>query len=103
LESIESDNFPVGMFPDAEFVSGTTQMHSGDYLIIYTDGVSEAKNVRGKLFEEAGLRGVLQEFQGSNVEQLAEAVRTGVQKFTEGAPQSDDITVLVARFLGTAA
>src|SRR5579871_918389 len=103
LESLDSENFPVGMFHDAEYVSASTQIEKNDYLVIYSDGVPDATNVRGERFEESRLRNLVQQFQGQNVDQLAEAIRAAVQNFTEGAPQSDDITVLVARYLGAAA
>lgn len=103
LDALESENFPVGMFDDAEYVSASTQIEKNDYLVIYSDGVPDATNVRGERFEESRLRNLLRQFQGQNVDQLAEAIRVAVQNFTEGAPQSDDITVLVARYLGATA
>jgi sigma-B regulation protein RsbU (phosphoserine phosphatase) len=102
LEALPSRNFPVGLFPDVQYVCASICMHPGDFLVIYTDGVSEATNVHGELLDDARLRRLLQDFQGETAEQLAEVVRIGVQNFTEGAPQSDDITVLVAQYHGPA-
>ncbi|MFZ0637298.1 MAG: SpoIIE family protein phosphatase [Candidatus Acidiferrales bacterium] len=100
LEALESANFPVGMFAEAEFGGGTAQLQPGDFLVIYTDGVSEATNMNGELLEDAGLRKLIQEFQGQTVDQLSETIRAGVQTFTGGAPQSDDITLLVIQYRG---
>ena len=100
VESLESTNFPVGLFSDAKYARGTTQIEAGNFLLIYTDGIPEAKNRRGEFFGEAGLRRLLEEFPGQTVDDLAEVVRAGVRAFTEGAPQSDDIAVLAGHYRG---
>jgi len=102
LEALESSNFPVGLFPDAEFMTGSTQLGKDDFLVIYTDGVSEASNLKGELLGDAGLRQLIQDFSGENVDELAELIRHGVQAFTGGAPQSDDITLVVLQYRGEA-
>jgi sigma-B regulation protein RsbU (phosphoserine phosphatase) len=71
--------------------------------VIYSDGVSEAVNTESELFEEARLRGIVEEFKGEMVQELATAIWEGVKTFTAGAPQSDDITVLVIQYKGNAA
>ena len=55
LEALESSNFPVGLFPDAEFLNGTACMAKDDFLVIYTDGVSEATKLRGELLGDTRL------------------------------------------------
>jgi sigma-B regulation protein RsbU (phosphoserine phosphatase) len=100
LEGLGSANFPVGMFPEAEYQSARANLEPGDYLVIYTDGVSEASNPRNELFEEARLRQIIDAFAGDTVEQLGDAIRDGMKAFTEGAPQSDDITILVIQYKG---
>ena len=78
-------------------------MAKDDFLVIYTDGVSEATNLRGELLGDVGLRKIIQDFSGENVDELAELIRHGVQAFTGGAPQSDDITLLVIQYRGSGA
>jgi phosphoserine phosphatase RsbU/P len=102
LEGLGSANFPVGMFAEAEYQSARVQLEPGDYLVIYTDGVSEAANAQNDMFEEAGLRRILDSFEGDSVQQLGDAIREGMRVFTEGAPQSDDITILVVQYKGQA-
>ncbi len=100
LEGLGSANFPVGMFSEAEYQSARVTLEPGEYLVIYTDGVSEAANPRNELFEEGRLRRILEDFQGNNVEELGDAIREGMRVFTEGAAQSDDITILVVQYKG---
>jgi serine phosphatase RsbU (regulator of sigma subunit) len=98
LEALDSSSFPVGLFAEAEFKSDRVKLAPGEFLVIYTDGVSEAANTRNEQFEEARLRAIVERSPGRSVEDLASAIRDGVKTFTQGAPQSDDITVLVVQY-----
>jgi sigma-B regulation protein RsbU (phosphoserine phosphatase) len=100
LEGLGSANFPVGMFAEAEYQSARVQLDPGDFLVIYTDGVSEASNMMNELFEESRLRTIIENFTGDTVQQLGDAIREGMRVFTEGAAQSDDITILVIEYKG---
>jgi serine phosphatase RsbU (regulator of sigma subunit) len=102
IDRLDLASFPVGMFPEAEYESASVKLEKDDFLVIYTDGVSEAANVQAEMFEEERLRGLLENFKGQTVEQLAETIREGVKAFTEGAAQSDDVTILVIQYKGTA-
>jgi serine phosphatase RsbU (regulator of sigma subunit) len=98
VEALASANFPVGMFAEADYQSSNVKLDSGDFLVIYTDGVSEATNVHSELFEESGLRAILESFKGQTVEELTHVIREAVKAFTAGAPQSDDVTMLVVQY-----
>ena len=100
LEGLGSANFPVGMFAEAEYQSARVQLDPGDYLVIYTDGVTEASNTRNELYEESRLRSILEGFQGQSVEDLTTAIQAGMKEFTEGAAQSDDVTLLAIQYKG---
>ncbi|MFZ0638519.1 MAG: SpoIIE family protein phosphatase [Candidatus Acidiferrales bacterium] len=100
LIELPSSNFPVGMFKEAEFTSDRVSLSAGDYVVIYSDGVSEARNLNDEMFEQEGLSSLLRDFSGTTVEQLAEAIRIGVRNFTGGAPQADDITMVVIQYKG---
>ena len=103
VEALGSANFPVGMFAEAEYQSARVNLDPGDFLVIYSDGVSEASNMNHDLFEESRLRHILETFPGQTVEELAQAIRDGLKAFTQGAPQSDDITILAIQYKGNAA
>lgn len=102
LEGLGSANFPVGMFAEAEYQSARVQLDPGDYLVIYTDGVTEASNTRNELYEESRLRTILENFQGQGVDELTVAIQAGMKEFTEGAAQSDDVTLLAIQYKGSA-
>jgi serine phosphatase RsbU (regulator of sigma subunit) len=102
IDRLDLASFPVGMFPEAEYESASVKLEKDDFLVIYTDGVSEAANLQAEMFEEERLRHLLENFKGQTVEELDETIREGVKAFTEGAPQSDDVTILVIQYKGTA-
>ncbi len=102
IERLDLASFPVGMFPEADYSSASVKLEKDDFLVIYTDGVSEAVNVRSEMFEEERLQHLLENFKGHTVEELAGAIRDAVKAFSEGAAQSDDITVLVVQYKGSA-
>ncbi|HEX9759830.1 MAG TPA: SpoIIE family protein phosphatase [Candidatus Acidoferrales bacterium] len=99
---LASDNAPVGMFDFAEYRSNRAFLQPGDFVVIYTDGISEARNTADDMFGEHGLREALKKFSGSTVEELSLAVRAAVGEFTAGAPQADDLTLLVILYHGSA-
>lgn len=100
VRNLPSDNFPLGMFDFAEYSSKAEKLAPNDFLVLYSDGISEAQNERGELFGEQGLRDLLARFQGLSAKELFDAIHTGVREFTQGAPQSDDMTVFVVHYQG---
>src|SRR5260370_11945077 len=87
VEALESSNFPVGMFSHAQYTRETVEIEPGDFLVLYTDGISEAKHDRVQLFKEAGgLEHLLEWFNVQTVDSLVHAIRSGGLAFPEGAP-----------------
>jgi len=98
--TLASDNFPLGMFDFADYHSAQAKLQPGDFMVIYSDGISEARNMREDLFGETGLRDLLMNFKGATLDDLTKAILAGVREFTGGAPQSDDMTLLMVHFRG---
>jgi len=91
----------LGVIEDYSFRDGTITLNPGDTLVLYTDGVNEAMNGERQLFRVTRLNEALREVcDGVPAEHVAGAVMRRVHEFTGGAPQSDDITILVARYPG---
>lgn len=100
IDALSSENLPVGLFEEAEYKCSTVNLSPGEFFVIYTDGVSEAVNVRAEMFEEAGLRTVLEKYTGQAATELAQTIQSELRGFTQGAAQSDDITMLVVQYKG---
>jgi sigma-B regulation protein RsbU (phosphoserine phosphatase) len=70
---------------------------SNDYLVFYTDGVTEAQNAKDELYTEQRLQESIKGFNGSSSKELVEHIMKGVQAFVQEKEQFDDITLLVFR------
>ena len=90
---------PLGLLADVSYREWTIQLASGDGLVIYTDGVSEASNADNQLFGSSRLRNVLTDLSPDcSAHTVTEAVMAALDVFVGGYPQSDDITLLALRW-----
>jgi sigma-B regulation protein RsbU (phosphoserine phosphatase) len=87
----------IGTFLDGPYEQETIQMQSGDVLVIYTDGVTEAENPTGAEFGEERLRSVLIESLRLSPRELTARVIESVLEWQGPAPQHDDITLIVVK------
>ena len=92
--------FVVGVFGDTSFKNESLMLARGDILLLYTDGVTEAMNPQGAFFSKERLKDVLMDLEERDVKQVVYAVRRRIERFVEGASQSDDITMLALRYNG---
>lgn len=91
-------SFPVGLVDGAEFSSTRMKLEHGDTLVLYTDGIVEATNTERELFGFPRLRQVVTACARASMEGLQKAILDGVADFSRGAPQADDITLLLVRY-----
>jgi sigma-B regulation protein RsbU (phosphoserine phosphatase) len=76
-------------------------LQKGDTLFLYTDGVTEAMNQEEDLFGDTRLQSVLLTLKESPVEAVVDGVMKEVKRFSRGAPQADDITMVAVKFHGS--
>ncbi|MHB9138861.1 MAG: PP2C family protein-serine/threonine phosphatase, partial [Victivallaceae bacterium] len=76
------------------------QLNPGDYLFLYSDGITEAMNIQGQQFGEAKLRESLNLCRGSSINQIIASVREAARKHAGAEPQSDDITMVNLCYYG---
>ncbi len=74
-----------------------------DVLVLFTDGISEAMNVAGDCFGEGRLMQLVEEHGRDSVDDLRGHILADIQQFSTGAPQHDDMTMLVLKVEGTTA
>jgi len=86
--------FPLGIQAGADFETVETDTTPGDTFLLYTDGVTEAHNAEGNLFGTRRLYDLIAASPAA-AEPIAERIIAGVTRFSDGAPQSDDITFVV--------
>jgi serine phosphatase RsbU (regulator of sigma subunit) len=98
---LEASGTPVGLVETAEFAVVEQRLGAGDKIVIYSDGVTEAQNLERRFFGKRRLREVVEAHAGDSCTAIHDAIQDAVAGFTEGAAQSDDITLVVLEFYGT--
>ena len=101
MEVLESECFPIGMFPDADFRWSSACLERGDMLILFTDGLTEARNATGEEFGMERLAAALAANRHLPAQDAAAAILSSVAEFSDGQP-ADDKTLLVLRYTGQA-
>ncbi|HUB34070.1 MAG TPA: SpoIIE family protein phosphatase [Bryobacteraceae bacterium] len=100
LRHMDATAMPVGLIEDVPFVVASDRVQRGDKVVIYTDGVTEAQNAAGEFFGRKRLHQVVTAQPSGDCGAIHAAIQEAVAAFTEGTPQSDDITVLVLEYAG---
>jgi sigma-B regulation protein RsbU (phosphoserine phosphatase) len=90
----------LGALDSIELEERAIDVAPGDYVVFYTDGVTEAMDSAHQPFGEERLRRVVKAAAGAGAQEMLKAVVDAVQDFTGDAPQSDDVTLFVVRRLG---
>lgn len=89
----------VGMFQDVSFEEERLRLSTGDTLVFYTDGVTEARNRADDEYGEERLIDCVLAARVEPPRTLVDRVFASVRAFSDGAEQSDDITVAATRFM----
>ncbi len=100
IESLAATAMPVGLIESAQFDVSQITLADGDKIVIYTDGVTEAQNLKGEFFGRQRLRQVVAEHHADSCQAMHDAVQSAVAAFTESAPQADDITLVAIEYRG---
>lgn len=94
---LDAGGLVVGLLPQADYEEQSIVLNSGDLLLTYTDGISEAMTVDDQEWgEEQMLKAVLSS-QGTSADEVMREVFRAADEFTAGAPQHDDMTLLIMK------
>jgi sigma-B regulation protein RsbU (phosphoserine phosphatase) len=98
-ERLTSGGLMLGILPMAQFQEDSVQLESGDVLVLFSDGVTEAVDPQDNEFGEERLVDLVASLRNQPSAEIVEEVHRAVAAFAQGAPPADDITVLIARKL----
>ena len=90
----------LGLLSVATYESGEVRLEPGDFVVLYSDGVSEARNVANDEFGRERLLAAARGCRGQRPDAVLEAILGAVREFSHDAAQADDITALVFRYRG---
>ena len=91
-------NLPIGALADWTYEGQQMQLHAGDMLFLYTDGLTEANNPEHQMFGRERVLQIVREHKDDTPQQLLELMDGEVRRHAANAEQSDDVTMLAIRW-----
>jgi sigma-B regulation protein RsbU (phosphoserine phosphatase) len=96
-QAMEGRGIALGVIEDVDMPATQVALHSGDLVVMYTDGVTEAFNEKEEYFGEERLIASVSRNCSRPVEEILDLLLRDIREFCGAAPQSDDITVVLIR------
>lgn len=97
VEMLSTTGLPIGLFPKREYESAAFNLHAGDTMLLYSDGVTDACTIDDLEFGVDRSIDVLRANAHLCAAEIQDAIFTAIDDFVQGAPQFDDITVMVIK------
>ncbi len=94
----EPSGLPLGILEDFVYTDSRISIREEDKVILYTDGVTEARNKRGEEFGLGKFKEIILQNKGSTAQEIMEEFKEAVFVFYKGLVQHDDITILLLDF-----
>jgi sigma-B regulation protein RsbU (phosphoserine phosphatase) len=90
----------IGWFPENPLHESQLHLQSGDLIVYYTDGLTDAENPAGENFGEERLAQAVLGAAGQSAEGVVDQIIRAVEVFGEGVLPFDDLTLMVVRYTG---
>lgn len=94
IEVVASTGPVAGILPGARWCSKDLALGPGDAVILYSDGVTEARSVEGKELEIGGLEQIVRMIPRESARAIVKGIHFGVESHTGGGPADDDLTIV---------
>jgi len=95
VSPIEGAALPLGLFGTGQYEASRAHLEPGDCLVLYTDGITEARNRSDEEYTAERLAGVLQGAHGLPPQQVTDACLADLESFLAGASHADDLALMV--------
>jgi serine phosphatase RsbU (regulator of sigma subunit) len=96
-ERLSATGVALGMFEQSRFAAVDSQLHPGDMLVLYSDGITEAEDPAGQPLEEVGLQRVLDDHVTEPAAAIGKRVLTAVETHAKASRFTDDLTILILK------
>ncbi len=95
IEDLTAEAPVLGIFADASYKHRAFQLYTGDMLVVYSDGLTDAENLQREMLGEKSLREIVRREAPHGSQAVEDAFHKAIGDFTQGMPQTDDITFVV--------
>jgi phosphoserine phosphatase RsbU/P len=100
VRTIDATGLPVGVFSEQQYSTQTVRLRPGDSLLLYTDGLSEARDHDGAEYGVERLATLMSATRASSPVAMISACLEDLKIFTGGARKADDLTIMAVRWAG---
>jgi sigma-B regulation protein RsbU (phosphoserine phosphatase) len=100
---LDSHTTPAGLCQSIPALQSAVRLEPGDWLLMFTDGITEARNMDGEEFGRNRLLAAMDSNLDSSAEEVRDHILDALRNHSRGLSQSDDVTLIVAHVLGTQA
>jgi serine phosphatase RsbU (regulator of sigma subunit) len=96
--TLDTAGFFIGILNDPQYEEKASRIEDGDRILLFTDGVTESKNLNKEEFGEMSLAKIIMNYKESSGSKFCDIINTSVRDFRGEIPQSDDISFLNIEF-----
>ncbi len=97
FESLETTGQILGPFPNERYSTESTFLNKGDILLLYTDGLVEARNEENTMFGENRLKDIIRDNKNKSSEEIAKIIMENIHNFEKPNKLSDDKTLVLIK------
>jgi sigma-B regulation protein RsbU (phosphoserine phosphatase) len=97
IQELSTGGIVLGLFPQARYDEAAVDLHPGDVLVVFTDGVTEALNPKEEEFGEDRLKNLLRQVVHLPVNEISSRIAEELKTWIHDAEQYDDLTFLVMK------
>lgn len=99
IEELEHGDVAIGLMGGAKFKERVVHLEPGELMLVYSDGLTEARNEIGRFFGDDRLRELLGRLRGHSAKSAGEHLLRAVELFESGARRHDDLSIILVRCL----
>ena len=97
IEEMPQGDTALGLSPDTEFREMSVELNTGDTLIVYSDGITEARNEKGEFYGEQRFFEELKKYHSETPESIGIKLISAIEQFTGDAKHSDDLSLVILK------
>jgi len=97
IEEMIKGGMALGIAPDASFIEQQVELEKGDFILVYSDGVTEARNESGEFFGDAQLFELILKITNLPTGEMGEQIVAAVERFMGEAKTHDDLSIALLR------
>ena len=97
VKTLQKGGPALGIVPEAVYSEQREELQDNDVLIVYSDGLTEARNASGEFFGEDRLLSLLPRIRTTSAEEIGFQLVDAVDQFIEGEKASDDLSLIILK------